>query len=95
MTTEAEEFQRRALALYRPNEYLDPTLIQLDRATCMATTGEPDEACAHVSGTIAAAPAEHRAGLVAHYAKRFLAQLPTPVQHSPHGRELRKLLKSC
>lgn len=95
MTTEAEEFQCRALALYRPNEYLDPTLIQLDRATCMATTGEPDEACAHVSGTITAAPAEHRTGLVAHYAKRFLAQLPTPVQHSHHGRELRKLLKSC
>ncbi|MGQ0777114.1 MAG: hypothetical protein ACT4NY_22320 [Pseudonocardiales bacterium] len=65
MTTDAEEFQRRALALYRPNEYLDPALIQLDRAICMATTGEPDEACAHVNATVTAAPAEHRTGLIA------------------------------
>jgi len=95
MTTDAEEFLRRALALYRPNEYLDPALIQLDRGICMATTGEADEACAHVSATITAAPAEHRTGLVAHYATRFLTQLPTSVQHSRHGRELRRLLKSC
>ncbi len=43
-TEDAWQVQRRALDLYPPTEYLDPTLIRLDRAVCLARDGEPEEA---------------------------------------------------
>jgi hypothetical protein len=41
MTAEAEQMQRRAQALYQPNEHLDPALIELDRARCMLHERDP------------------------------------------------------
>ena len=45
LNNEAGDAQQRALALYRPTEYLDPALIALDQATCLIQSKQADAAC--------------------------------------------------
>jgi tetratricopeptide (TPR) repeat protein len=44
---DAWQAQRRALEMYPSNEYLDPTLIRLDRAMCLSGSGEPEGGISH------------------------------------------------
>ncbi|MEU0403109.1 hypothetical protein ABZ318_23305 [Streptomyces sp. NPDC006197] len=62
-TEDAWQVQRRVLDLYPPTEYLDPTLIRLDRATCLARSGEPGGGLPHrhagPDGTVGRASHRH------------------------------------
>jgi hypothetical protein len=96
MTKEADAMQRQALDMYqptrrRPAEYLAPALIQLDQAQCMVKQGDIVSACEYALRTITSVPSEHQ-GLVKHYGRGFLAQLPDPNRHLTPARELRELL---
>lgn len=70
-TEDAWRAQRLALDLYPPDQYLDPTLLRLDRAMCLARSGEPEEAYRTATETLASLPDEHRTGMVLKYAADF------------------------
>lgn len=91
MTHEAEVVLSRALEMYRPAEYLDPALIQLDQSTCLVKRGDVGSACQKATVAIAAVPSEHR-GLVAHYGRGFLAELPPTAAATADRRDLKALL---
>src|SRR5205085_8756287 len=83
LNNEAGDAQQRALALYRPTEYLDPALIALDQATCLIQSKQADAACELAAATIANAPEQHRSGLMTHYGREFYNALPTPARALP------------
>ena len=91
MTAEAEPMQRLALGMYQPTEYLDPALIHLDQSRCLARQGDVESACQQAIATITAVPAEHQ-GLVIHYGRSFLDELPGFVRATAAGRALQELL---
>jgi tetratricopeptide (TPR) repeat protein len=68
---DAWQAQQRALEMYSSNEYLDPTLIRLDRAMCLARSGEPEEAYRIAADALTSLPHEHRTGMVLKYAADF------------------------
>jgi tetratricopeptide (TPR) repeat protein len=70
-TEEAWQAQWLALDMYPQDEHLDPTLIRMDRATCLARSGEPEEAYRVASDAITSLPDEHRTGMVMKYAADF------------------------
>ncbi|MGW0822540.1 hypothetical protein [Streptomyces sp. NPDC002845] len=70
-TEEAWRAQRLALDLYPADEYLDPTLIRMDRAVCLARSGEPEEAYRTATEALTSLPDEHRTGMVLKYAADF------------------------
>jgi hypothetical protein len=94
LTTEAHEVQERALRLYQPTEYLDPALIRLDQAACLVHAGYADAGCELAISTVSNAPQQHRSGLVTHYGRDFLANLPVTVQALPAAKQLRELVSA-
>lgn len=68
---DAWQAQRLALGMYQQDEHLDPTLIRMDRATCLARSGEPEEAYRIAGAAITSLPDEHRTGMVLKYATGF------------------------
>ncbi|MFD5557155.1 hypothetical protein ACFWIA_25375 [Streptomyces sp. NPDC127068] len=84
--------QQRALSAYSPSEYLDPTLILIDRATCLARSGEPEEAYRVASEALVKLPTVHRTGMVVQYAHAFTTTAGRP--ELPAGREFAALLRS-
>ncbi|MHA4777822.1 tetratricopeptide repeat protein [Streptomyces sp. MSC1_001] len=70
-TEDAWQVERRALDPYPPTEYLDPALIRLGRATCLAQSGEPEEAYRTAAQALTCLPDEHRTGMVMKYATDF------------------------
>lgn len=91
MVKEADPVQRRALGMYRPMEHLDPALIRLDQARCMARQGDPASGCEYALRMITVIPAAHQ-GLVMHYGRGFLAELPPASRNLTAVRELHELL---
>ncbi|MEO3975815.1 hypothetical protein [Streptomyces sp. CAU 1734] len=89
-TAEAWAVQQQALAAYAPTERLDPTLIRIDRAVCLARAGEPEEAYRVAGDAISSLPAEHRTGMVIRYAGDFAAVAGRP--ELPAGRDFAELL---
>ncbi|GFH39471.1 hypothetical protein [Streptomyces pacificus] len=91
-TEDAWQVQRRALDLYPPTEYLDPTLIRLDRAVCLARDGETEEAYRTAAQAVTSLPEEHRTGMVMKYATDF----SRTAGHSQltAGREFAELLRA-
>src|SRR5512142_564569 len=51
-TNAAYEAQNSALAYYGPSAYLDPSLVRLDRATCLAKDNEIEEAAQFAAQTL-------------------------------------------
>ncbi|MER5493851.1 hypothetical protein [Streptomyces sp. NPDC002490] len=88
---EAWTVQKRALGAYAPSEYLDPTLIRLDRATCLARSGEPEEAYRIAGEALRDLPDAHRTGMVVQYAQDFRVTAGHP--ELPAGREFVELLR--
>jgi hypothetical protein len=92
LSTEANDAQTRALALYQPNEYLDPALIRLDQATCLVRDKQADAGCELATATIAGSPDEHRPGLIIHYGRAFYSGLPGSARALPAARQLQDVL---
>jgi hypothetical protein len=92
LSAEANDAQTRALALYQPNEYLDPALIRLDQAACLVHDKQADAACELASTTIAGAPEQHRSGLITHYGRAFYNSLPVSARGLPAAQQLQEML---
>ncbi|WP_329561045.1 hypothetical protein OG711_27355 [Streptomyces uncialis] len=89
---EAFPAQSRALSSYAPGEYLDPALIRIDRATCLAQSGEPEEAYRVAGDALLRLPAEHRTGMVMRYSQDF--RMTAGHTEMPAGRQFAELLRS-
>nr|MDT0667184.1 XRE family transcriptional regulator [Micromonospora sp. DSM 115978] len=63
----------RALALYPATDYMDRTLVQLDRADCLIHNGEVAEGAAQIVHALLELPTQRRDGLIVQRA-RGLAQ---------------------
>ncbi|MDT3438267.1 helix-turn-helix transcriptional regulator [Pseudofrankia sp. BMG5.37] len=83
----------RALTLYPSSNYLDRTLIELDRADCLIHDGEVAEGVAHVARTLMELPPQRRDGLILQRA-RGLAKATSPGHHAlPTVRQLYDVLE--
>lgn len=61
---EAHDYLTQALALYAPEEQLDRTLIQFDRAFCRASVGDSEEAARLTTQTTQNLPVEYRTNII-------------------------------
>jgi hypothetical protein len=91
-TSRAWLAQRRALELYPTSDYLDRTLIHLDRAACLIHDGEVDTAMNQAIGALRDLTPHQRSGLVDRRAGRLLETLDGRQQGLPATRDLREML---
>jgi hypothetical protein len=84
--------QDQALELYPAQDYLDRTLIQLDRASCFAHDGDTVAASSLVINTMTGLTGAQRAGLVTVRAREVFLALPARHRALPAARELGDVL---
>lgn len=91
-TVEARKAQAQALALYPAKTGIDPTLLSLEEAICLALEHSPAEAC-ELAGTVflRVVPA-HRTPIVEERARDVIQALPAAVRGSRAARELHEIL---
>jgi tetratricopeptide (TPR) repeat protein len=77
----AADVQRQALALYGEAFPIDPALIRLDQAVCLAGGGEVDDACAVAGAAIAAVPESHRTAILLTRGRDVAAAIPLQHRH--------------
>jgi transcriptional regulator with XRE-family HTH domain len=91
-TGEAWRAQQRALALYPVDDYLDRTLVCLDRASCLAGEGDASGAMAYATQAFTALSDEMRQGLLTARGREMFESLPSPARALPAARDFRELL---
>jgi tetratricopeptide (TPR) repeat protein len=90
---EASEAQDAALALYPPAAYQGPAQVELHRALCLITAGDPAEGARHAIGVLQALPAgHHHDALVRRTAEFTLAAVPGDALALPDVRQARHML---
>lgn len=94
-TPAAWRAQQRALALCPPSDYMDRTMIQLDRASCLAHDGDTTGAMAGATGAVASLTDEQRRGIISLRTHDTIAALPAGQRGLPAVRDLRELLASA
>jgi hypothetical protein len=93
-TEGAWQEQERALQLYAASDYLDRTLIQLDRSYCLVHDGDIREAVSHATDTLVALTEHQCNGMITNRARQIVALLPARQRALPPVREFRELLQS-
>lgn len=92
-TRRADEVQLQALKLYRDvGGVLDPALVQLDRAICLAGDGEVVDAAQLAGQTLATLPEQHRTSIVYTRVREVIEAVPARFEHHRAIEELRGLL---
>jgi len=86
--------QDRALALYPYSDYLDRTLLELDRASCLAYGGDATAAMTHAIQTLVGLSDEQRRGLVLLRGRQVFDSLSTSQRALPAARDFQDLLAS-
>ncbi|KJE20110.1 Helix-turn-helix protein [Frankia torreyi] len=81
-----------ALDLYPTGDYLDRTLIHLDRADCLIHDGHIIEGVAHAADVFLKLPPQHRSGLIAQRARELAQMIPPRHQALPAVRDLGEVL---
>jgi hypothetical protein len=84
--------QQRALELYPQDDYLDRTLVRLDRAGCLAWDGDAAGAMAEATQTVLELTPAQRNGMIVLRGQEILDSLPTKQQALPVAREFHDLL---
>jgi len=85
--------QRRALALYPDEDYLDRALIHLDRAACLVHQGEIEAAIDVALAGITGLRLDQRRGMVAARTAEVIGMLPENRRTPGSVRNLRELLR--
>ena len=70
-----EEVLSHALTILPGSDYIDRTLVRLDRAHCKLLSGNPDAALAAGGEAVEALPLEHRSNLLMHRARQLGAAI--------------------
>ncbi len=91
-TSAAWQAQDRALSLCPPSDYMDRTMIHLDRANCLAHDGDVTGAVAIVVQAATPLTDQQRQGIIAVRAQETIAILPPRHRALPAVRDLHDLL---
>ncbi|MBA8925466.1 tetratricopeptide (TPR) repeat protein [Kutzneria viridogrisea] len=92
-TRRADQVQHQALKLYRgTGGVLDPALVQLDRAVCLASDGEVADAAQLTTHTLATLPEQHRTSIVYTRVRDVIEAVPHRYERHRSVDELRGLL---
>jgi hypothetical protein len=83
-----------ALALYPTTDFFDRTLIELDRADCLAHDGDPTTAMHHATRVLTDLPDEQRRGLILLRGRQILHSLRDDDRALPAARDFRDVLVS-
>lgn len=89
---QARAIQRQALALYADRSGIDPALLRLEEALCLAREHNPTEACQLASATYLQVPQEHRTPILSARAQHIIDVLPPLVRSSRAVRDLGEIL---
>ncbi|UYQ66335.1 helix-turn-helix domain-containing protein [Streptomyces peucetius] len=92
-TVEARKVQAQALALYPAETGIDPTLLSLEAAICLAREHSPAEACELAGSVFLRVVPAHRTPIVEERARDVIHALPAAVRGSRAARELREILE--
>lgn len=84
--------QDRALALYPASDYLDRTLLELDRASCLAYDGDADAAMTYAMRTLVSLSDEQRRGLILLRGRQVLDSLMPQERALPAAQDFHDLL---
>ena len=88
----AFQAQDRALVLYPTSDYLDRTLLELDRAHCLAYDGDATGAMTHAGQLLADLTDDQRSGLILLRGSQVFETLTKPQRALPSARDFRDLL---
>ena len=91
-TSQARRVQEAALRLYPTKTGIDPALIGLESALCLALDGSPTEACQLAASTFLRIVPEHRTPIVEERAREVIGALPPGAESGRAARELREIL---
>lgn len=84
--------QDRALQLYCADDYLDLTLVHLDRAACLIHSGDIQVGARHLVRVLSELAPEHLDRLVVERAHAVIGQVPGSEVDAPAVREARDFL---
>ncbi|MFI1884834.1 hypothetical protein [Streptomyces jumonjinensis] len=91
-TRQARQVQQEALALYAGHSGIDPALIRLEEAICLAREHHLSDACQLAAATYAQVPEDHRTLLIGERARDVLNVIPTAMRTTRPARELGEIL---
>jgi hypothetical protein len=85
--------QARALALCPEGDWMDRTLVHLDRAACLSADGDVEHGLAVATQAMLDLPASHRTGLVLLRARWLEASIPPQVRPRPAFHDFQDALR--
>jgi transcriptional regulator with XRE-family HTH domain len=88
----ALQAQARALELCASGDYMDWAMTRLDRASCLALTGDSAFALSYAAETLGSLTEPQRRGIITVRGYQILKSLPTPQRALPGAHDLRDLL---
>ncbi|MGW4200942.1 hypothetical protein [Streptomyces sp. NPDC004726] len=91
-TRQARQAQRAALALYTDHTGIDPALLHLETAICLARERHLSEACQLAAATYLRVPEEHRTLLLGARARDVIDVIPPSMRSARPARELGEVL---
>ncbi len=91
--TEARRVQEEALSLYPSRTGIDPALLRMEAAICLAHDRSASEACQLATATYLQVPEEHRTPILGARAQHVIDRLPGANRHGRAARDLRELLQ--
>ncbi|MEW1550503.1 hypothetical protein [Streptomyces tsukubensis] len=91
-TREADRVQTRALTLYGNHQGIDPALIHIEQAICLAQDHHLSEACRLATAAYLHLPPAQRTDIVGARAHDVLAAVPARMRTAPAARELDEAL---
>jgi len=91
-TSETRRVQEEALRLYPRKTGIDPTLLRLEAALCLALDRSPTEACQLAGATFLGVDPAHRTPIVEERARDVIEALPPAIRGTRAARELREIL---
>lgn len=89
---QARSVQRQALALYPDRTGIDPALLRLEEAICLAQDHSPTEACELAQAAYLGAPEPHRTPILGARARHVIAALPPAARSGAAARDLGEIL---
>lgn len=92
-TRQARQIQHQALALYPDHAGIDPALLRLEEAICLAQDHSLTEACHMAQDTYIQVPEAHRTPILAARARHVLDVVPPSMRSVRAARQLRDALQ--
>ncbi|TGB14963.1 XRE family transcriptional regulator [Streptomyces palmae] len=92
LISQAHKAQAHALQLYPAQAGIDPTLLHLEKAICLARDRDPIEACELAGTTYLRVIPAHRTHIVEERARDVIQALPPAIRRSRAAKELGEIL---